>query len=100
MAQGRSTTIILMVRWIRTSRFSRKNSFSFSKCIGILKRRLWGQGQAVNGKQEAVRTNAWASGHETFLTESDYSEDWCGGRVGQCILLVVQGAVLVLIVRQ
>jgi hypothetical protein len=31
MAQGRSTTTISMIEWIRTSRFSTKNSLSLSR---------------------------------------------------------------------
>ena len=35
MAQGRSTKIISMITWIRTSRLSIKNSLSLSACGGL-----------------------------------------------------------------
>ena len=36
MAQGRSTKIILMIKWIQTSRLSLKNSFSGVEGVGLV----------------------------------------------------------------
>ena len=36
MAQGRSTKIISMIQWIRTSRLSIKNSLSRGRCMVLL----------------------------------------------------------------
>ena len=43
MAQGRSTKVVSMIKWIRTSRLSRKNSLSLSGAP-----RAWGGGGDAN----------------------------------------------------
>ena len=40
MAQGRSTEIITMIKWIRTSRFSIKNSLSLQEDLHCKRERI------------------------------------------------------------